>query len=84
VWKYRSAIIFAVALAFAARSLWFADFVSLGATLIFLSAHYVDRFFGADRFESKAVARVATLEEELKVMKSELGQIRLAAGIRGR
>lgn len=80
----RGTIIFGAALAFAARTVLFADPISLLATLIFLSAHYVDRFFGVDRVESKAIARVEALESDLKTIKNDMSHMKLAAGIRGR
>lgn len=79
----RSLIIFGAALAFAIRTVARPDAVSLAATLIFLSAHYVDRFFSAERIDSKAMAKVAELEDTMKQMRSDMSAIKLGQGIRG-
>jgi hypothetical protein len=80
----RSVIIFSAALIFAARTAWFADPVSLVATLIFLSANYIDEFFSSERIDSKAMTKVAELEKTLTEMRSDMTAIKLAQGLRPR
>lgn len=80
---HRGYVIFGAALVFACRTAWFADPVSFLATMLFLAAHYADRFFGSERFESKSLARLTAAEDELKSLKNEMSQIKMLSGIRG-
>ena len=78
----RSQIIFGLALLFAARTVWRPDAVSFLAMLTFLAAHYADRFFSAERVDSKALTRVGVIEQELKQVRTEITTVKLAQGMR--
>jgi len=84
MWKYRDSVLFGTSLLFAAVTVVTREMVPLLATALFLSGHYLDRFFGVDKVDSKALGRVAVMEADFKALKDEISTIKLAAGIRGR
>jgi septation ring formation regulator EzrA len=83
MWKYRAPAIFIVALAFAVKTAVFGDIVSLLGATLFLSAHYADRFFGAERIEKKVEAKLKAYEDEIKGIRNDISRIGLTMGIRG-
>lgn len=83
MWKYRSAVIFGLALAFALKTAFKGDVVSLLSTLTFLTCHYLDRYLGAERVEAKIQAKLQAYEEEIKSIKTDISRIGLTMGIRG-
>ena len=81
-WKYRSVAVFAFAGVFAAKSLWQPDYASVIGFALCLGAHYVDRFFSAERIEKKIEARMKEFEDGLKHANQEIGHVKMASGIR--
>lgn len=81
-WKFRGEIIFGAAACFAVKSLILPDFASVAGLILFLGAHYADRFFGSERVESKALARMTALESELKAVKQDISRLSMSVGIR--
>lgn len=81
-WKHRSAAIFTVAGLFALKSLVRPDFASVIGFALCLGAHYVDRFFSAERIEKQLEARMKEFEDQLKHANQEIGHVKMAAGIR--
>lgn len=82
MWKYRGEIIFATAILFAARAVIQPNVVHMLGSLIFISAHYLDRFFDTARAESKLIAKVASYEQEVADLKVLVGRVSLTMGIR--
>ena len=83
MWKYRSALIFTAAIGFAAETAVFRSPISLIAMVTFLTCHYLDRFFGSERVESKALAQIKAYEDELKAVKNDISRLMMSVGIRG-
>lgn len=83
LWKFRNEVIFGLALAFAVKAIVHPDIASVAGLVLFLSAHYVDRFFSSERAEEKVVKRIADFEGEIKVIKDQVTRIALSVGIRG-
>lgn len=83
MWKYRSEFIFGAAFVFAVETAVRPSPTFLAATFLFLSAHYVDRFYGMERANKKVEEKLKDYEEELKGIKNDLTRIGLSMGIRG-
>lgn len=83
MWRYRSETIFVLALAFALKSIVHPDTASVCGLVLFLGAHYVDRFFDKSRAESQVAHKFQAFEDEMKVFKQELSRISMTVGIRG-
>ena len=83
MWKYRGEIIFGLALVYALKSIIRPDLASVAGLILMLGAHYVDRYFSADRVERKIIARVAAIEEDAKNTKNDIARVSMSLGIRG-
>lgn len=83
MWKYRSPAIFIAAMAFAVKAAVFGDLIALVAMVTFLTCHYLDRFFSAERVDSKALTQVKAFEEEIKSLRNDISRISMTMGIRG-
>lgn len=81
-WKYRGVAIFSAAGLFALKSLGMPDAVSIIGFALCLGAHYVDRFFSAEREEVKINKRIKDMEETLKIVAADVTHVKMAAGIR--
>lgn len=82
-WQYRNEVIFGLSLIFALKSIVLPDIASVAGLILFLGAHYLDRFFSAERAEAKVISRMQAVEDELKVVKEGISRVSLSIGIRG-
>lgn len=82
MWKFRGEVIFTLALLFAVKAIIFPDVAAVCGVVLFLVAHYVDRFFDSERVESKIIKRVQAVEEDHKTLKQDISRLNLSVGIR--
>ena len=74
-------MIFGLAIAFSIKAVATSDWISAALSVVFFTAHHIERFFSASSVEAELKKKVADVEEALRLTITEVSHVKMSQGI---